>query len=223
MPARGCAPEHEMANIQTVWAEIDGLIFIVIVIASIIAQMIKAARKSAGQKTSTPENSLTGSSASDAESELRDFLRTLSGGESAEQTPSPPPPVPRPAAPAVKPAVTRRVQVTLGGPRREATASRPRPVAGASPPAARVQPAVATVTPSAPPAVVEQAVIKPAPRPIAPVVAAVPDAALERRAAEEVRKEIRAGAKDPTSLQKAWVLRDILGAPAAMRPLGYQG
>ena len=181
----------------------DGLVFAVIVIVSIVAQLVKLGRRTGAKPMEDGDGAFSQTSPADAEDEIRKFLRELSGGGTPRAAPPiPPPPAPVHAeSPAFTPpaaAVTQNRHAARASRRTKTVISRV------------VLPELNTAE------VVSSPYFAAAGAAFAP-----PSPAASRGAADAVRRELREGISDPKSLQKAWVLREVLGSPISLRPYSW--
>ncbi len=182
---------------QIIRAGIDDLIPVVIILTVIISRIIKAATQGkplappppADRMRPTPQPPVR-----QPEEELREFLQALSGVAQtrSEPLPSPPPPVP-----AQRPVAHKRFQA----PPKPSRATQPaKPVRTARP---APQPAPTPARKPAPfwnqPA--------PAPRPVI----------VEACELNPSRAELNKHLEDARSLRGAWILREVLGPPVALR------
>jgi hypothetical protein len=234
-------------------AGIEGLIPLLIVVGTIVAQIVKAVKTAKEMQRNRPGAGESPEPATrpqqtapppvrDAQREIEEFLRRLAGEPPTEAVPTPRPaaPPPAPAAPAssAPPPLPQRPGAPASARPRSASAPRrraapPRKPAAAPPlqPATQLRP-----RPAAPPA----ATARPAPAPVVrsapvsePVAAATstpiaaPSRALgdSRVRLDAWRKELRRMLAAPATLRHAIVAQEILGAPLGLRrPVsGYGG
>ncbi len=195
------------AGIETLW--------VLFIIATVIARVIKAAREQKPGTGSAPEAPTRDFTA--AEEDLREFMESLTGQKAAKPTPAPeatksvprPRPQPQPVRQQPRSPEQAAVPVTV---RPRADAPRPKPQPRRRPPDIPVV--------ERPPKVHEQhaaAVQSGANMPVAPAPLLVP---AERRARQSqddlhIMKELI----DRAAIRKAIVLREILGPPVALRTM----
>ncbi|MBN2301975.1 MAG: hypothetical protein JXN60_05605 [Lentisphaerae bacterium] len=180
-----------MINADVIRASLDDVIPVIVVIAVIIAQLIKAITKRAS-KMQAPDSATTGDISPNEE--LQAFLRNLTGIEPTPITPPPPPPVLRPSPP-VKP--------------RPAVAKPPQPARRVQSKKRNIQPA-----PAIQPAVHRQIKQKTASQQAGTRVAIQP-ITTKRRAINgpDIGKLLR----NAQSAKEIIAMREILGPPLAMR------
>ena len=219
-----------MENNQFMRAGIDiqGLVWLVVIVASIVGQMMKTAKKHRDAAPGSPAAPRPDQPAGgEPAQELEDFLRNLMG----EQTPrSTPPPVPAPMREAAPEELPRR--------------SKPEPSYYSATTSPTVAPRAATAEPPVivhrPPRHAYRAVpvLQPPPRPSPvpvrsppayslpplaqrPLVAALPPIGIAplNKAVVALREEVRRQAKTPIALRSALLMREILGPPIGLRDL----
>jgi hypothetical protein len=203
--------------------DIGNLLWLVIIVGSIIAQLFKGVRKHNENAPGAPRIPSEGEERPQAQ-ELEEFLRTLLG----DQPPKPAPPPQRVARPAM-PTPTRPPVVSRPA-QRVATPVRP-----------QMRPAVTPVTrpqaPVEPPRpLVRQQAPAPRPRPAVPpvpvrevsigdVIAAATGSMMHvgisdearRREVAELRVNLFRQLKSPQGLRSAVFLREVLGPPIALQ------
>ena len=177
----------------------DAIIPILIIAATIIAQLIKAGKRAA--KGSAPPSDSQGrrSTSSAPQDELKNFLESLVGNAPPAPAPPAPPPVPPPqahAAPPSPPSRERLVQMDTPTAKLRAKPSR----------RAKPRPAHTPVTAS-------RIAVKP--HPSTPTHDAY--AMGNTISASQLRTELLADLSQVDSLRKAIVLREIIGPSLAMR------
>lgn len=195
---------------------------VILVLAVVVAQIVKAARRmSQGSKGRPPPPDGPPAGPPD---ELRDFLQALAAGRMPPEQPTPakPPPLPPPGSPPVQ--------------RQAAPAARkaPRPASEARPPAAQARPAARQTPPLAAqvsrptPRATEQRVHVPTTerrREVTTRLAAAPrpetyGAHRRPRLVAPDRNAILGDLSERRSLAKAVLLREILGRPLGLRRTG---
>ncbi len=176
-----------LASIELVWA-----LFIII---TIVAQIVKGARKVASQAPGKEGDADGERNRPAPDDELRKFLEGLSGGTPPKPAATPPP-VPPPVRPMAQPQARPRQTVRKPEPIRIKPQPKPKP------PPPRV---------AAPP-IVEQ--------PVAVAPAAL--VASPQRKASRFQKLLQKDLADSEAAQKAIVLREVLGPPLALRPLEWR-
>jgi len=189
-----------------VFAEAEAL-WVLFIVATIIARVIKAARDKKPGKDASPSPNRD-YKASDAE--LKEFLGSLTGKKPAPPTPqvSPTPRVGGQIAPATPKRQTRQRQVQARRRRK------PKPSQPAVPVVYPQDPLKADAPPVAP-------VIPPPPPPVEPAQTAVAPssgkACVEMKRVSLVGREIFEDLANTNATRKAILLREILGPPVAMR------
>ncbi len=132
-------------------ASLEGLFWLVIIAASIIAQVVKASKRMVppGEPATDDRISRDAMDGVSPDMELRDFLRRLGVTQTVEH-PSPPPPPPPPATSRRQAPTTRRADrpAPTPAPVRAATPARPRQKAAAVPATGKAIPGPQTPSPS---------------------------------------------------------------------------
>jgi len=223
---------------MTVHASIEGLFWIVVVVVSVIAQLVKASKEKQQKQAASPSRPEPGGErrvapSKSVDEDLREFFNRLGGG-AADEAPSRPTTPARPAArerpvpPPVPPPPAARVKAT---PRRGPAPRIPVPDSRTVPfprreSRQRVQAAGARQVATAPPIPFRPAA------PVTGVQASYGDAAYPRRSvaarvrtgqamqpvdALSLHRRVRAELRDPDAVRRAVLLREILGPPAALR------
>lgn len=193
-------------------AGIEGWIWAIIIIGSLVVRIIKANKERSSQPTPAPPGPRPATPEPDVqwkppEDELREFLERL-GGKPVTPPPPPPPPAGRQVAPPPPPPTARPklAPQVLRAPAPQKTFRR-KPTRAA--PAPAPAPAIAPAPAPAP--------RRPAPKPI-PAVAVAPVRTAGRRS--EYRKVLDRLMKERSTLRSAIVVRDVLGPPLALRTHG---
>lgn len=205
--------------------DIQGLVWLVVILASIVGQMVKTAKKhrDAAPMPGRPADS-------EPPQELEDFLRNLMGDQAPRSAPPRPPPAPAPMSEAVPDEAPRRskpepsyrsatTSPTVAS--RPATAEPPvivhRPARHAyrAVPAMQPPPRPSPVPVRSPPA---YSVPSLAQRPLAATLPPV-GVAPPSKAAAALRDEVRRQVKTPGALRSALLMREILGPPVGLRDM----
>lgn len=181
------------------------LLWILFVLITVVAQLIKAARRGGGQ---APRTGPPRGPASNPEDELRDFLQGLSRPEQeappAEFEPppplrrAPPPPPPPPPVPSPRPSPRTAPAISMAS-------------EAAREPRVPVSPPLVTTSPSPPPPELSLRT------PIAVVHDPYALASARVSRLTVLRKETYEDVRNRTGLARGILLREILGPPVALR------
>ena len=187
----------------------EAIFWIVVIVGSLIAQIVKASRQGKQRRDAMGEAPQAGPGGERPQSapneDLEAFLRNLSGEKPRRRKTTSPPPPPPPPPPLASPAQAARRRKKPPVPRAKPAVPRAKPVASVPPPvtakraAARRQPAGAAEQDRTWRLRTKSAY------------------ALKKEQAERKRSELLDALDGADSIRKAVLLREILGPPVALR------
>ena len=202
--------------------DIGGLFWVVVVVASIIGQIMKAAKKHTDAAPGSPAAPRPNRPAGGAPAQdLEEFLRNLMGEQAPRRAP---PPMPAPAeepAPELSPSWNKPSPAYRSATKSPTVAPRS---ATAEPPPARHQgkrayrAVSAAPSPRPAPARAEAELRRPEPAAVPMGTRpAFPVSAHRNKIVEALNAEVHRQVKTPDALRAALLLREILGPPIALR------